>query len=140
MPDTVQRVEYFSIEVPDRPGEAFRVLQALVSAGINLLVCNAHKVGERARIDVVPDDAAAFSATAAKAGLAFVATRTGFLIQGEDRPGALAQNLQKLAKAGINVGGIDAMGVGAGRWGAILWVQPEDLARAANALGAPQEK
>ena len=135
MGDTVRRVEYFSIEVPDRPGEAFRVLQAFVSAGINLLVCNAHNIGDRARVDVVPDDAAAFGEAAAKAGLAFVAARTGFLIQGQDRPGALAQNLKLLANAGINVAGIDAMGTGGGRWGAILWIEPEDVTRAGRTLG-----
>jgi hypothetical protein len=106
MADTVRRVDYFSIEVPDKPGEAFR------------------------------DDTAAFHAAAAKAGLAFQATRSGFLVQGEDRPGALAQQLQRLSSAGINVSGIDAMGAGAGRWGAILWVQPGELIRAAIALGA----
>jgi hypothetical protein len=136
MADTAQRVEYFSIEVADKPGEAFRVLQALVSAGINLLACSGHQKGERAQIDVVPDDTTAFTATAAKAGLAFKATKSGFLIQGEDRAGALAQNLNKLAGAGINVIGIDAMSAGAGRWGAILWVKPEDVTRAAAALGA----
>ena len=136
MADTVQRVEYFSIDVPDKPGEAFRVLQALVSAGINLLACSGHQVGERAQIDVVPDDTAAFNATASKAGLAFKSAKTGFLIQGEDRAGALAQNLHKLAGVGINVIGIDAMSAGAGRWGAILWVKPEDVSRAAAALGA----
>ena len=136
MADTVQRVEYFSIEVPDKPGEAFRVLQALVSAGINLLACKGHQVGGRAQIDVVPDDTAAFNATAAKAGLDVKAAKSGFLIQGEDRAGALVQNLHKLAGAGINVTGIDAMSAGAGRWGAIVWVKPEDVSRAATALGA----
>jgi hypothetical protein len=136
MADTVQRVEYFSIEVPDKPGEAFRVLQALVSAGINLLACRGHQVGGRAQIEVVPDDTAAFNATAAKAGLDAKAAKSGFLIQGEDRAGALAQNLHKLAGAGINVTGIDAMSAGAGRWGAIVWVKPEDVSRAATALGA----
>jgi hypothetical protein len=136
MADTAQRVEYFSIEVPDKPGEAFRVLQALVSAGINLLACKGHQVGERAHIEVVPGDTATFTATAAKAGLAFKATKSGFLIQGEDRAGALAQNLHKLAGAGINVTGIEAMSAGAGRWGAILWVKPEDVSRAASALDA----
>ena len=37
----------------------------------------------------------------------------------------------------INVAGIDAIGSGGGRWGAIIWVEPEDLARAENALGGP---
>ena len=136
MADTVQRVDYFSIEVPDKPGEAFRVLQALVSAGINLLACRGHQVGGRAQIEVVPDDTAAFNATAAKAGLDVKAAKSGFLIQGDDRAGALAQNLHKLAGAGINVTGIDAMSAGAGRWGAIVWVRPEDVSRAAAALGA----
>ena len=136
MADTVRRVDYFSIQVPDKPGEAFRVLQTLVSAGINLLVCSARQAGGTATIEVVPDNSALFNATAAGAGLAFTPTKTGFLIQGEDRPGALARYLQHLASAGINVAGIDAMGAGAGRWGAILWVQPGDVARAASALGA----
>ena len=139
MADTVRRVQYFSIEVPDKPGEAFRVLQALVSAGINLLACSGHGVRRRARIEVVPDDIQAFKAVAAKASLAFAATKDGFLVQGEDRPGALAQNLQRLANAGINVSGIDAMGAGEGRWGAILWVKPEDVSRAATALGAVEK-
>ncbi len=140
MADTVRRVQYFSIEVPDKPGEAFRVLQALVSGGINLLACSGHTVRRRARIDVVPDDIQAFETVAGKAGLTFPATKDGFLIQGEDRPGALAHNLQRLANAGINVTGIDAIGAGAGRWGAILWVKPEDMSRAASALGVGSEQ
>jgi hypothetical protein len=135
MEDTVRQVEYFSIKVVDKPGEAFRVLQALVSAGINLLACSGHQVAGQAQIDVVPDDALKFHAAAKSAGFSFSATRSGFLIQGEDRPGALARNLQRLADARINVTGIDAMAAGAGRWGAIVWVKPEDVGRAASALG-----
>jgi hypothetical protein len=138
MKDAIRRVDYFSVEVPDRPGEAFRVLQALVSAGINLLVCNAQKEGERARINVVPDDPSLFKAAAAQAGLVFMATRSGFLIQGNDRPGALAHHLRILANAGVNLAGIDAIGSGGGRFGAILWLYPEDLTRAERALGGLQ--
>jgi hypothetical protein len=135
MPDTVRKVEYFSIEVPNRPGEAFRVLQALVSADINLLACNAHAVGPKARINVVPDDVAKFRSAAAKAALVFDSTKSGFLIQGDDRPGALAEHLQRLAAARINVTGIDAVGAGQGRWGAIVWFDAADLGRAAGVLG-----
>jgi hypothetical protein len=136
MPDTVRKVEYFSIQVPDKPGEAFRVLQTLVSSGINLLACSGRPVGQRAQIDVVPADARAFNAVTTQAGLSFTISKSGFLVQGEDRPGALAQNLQRLANAGINVTGIDAMGAGEGRWSAIVWVKTEDVSPAASALGA----
>lgn len=135
MADSVRMVENYSIEVPNKPGEAFRVLQVLVSAGINMLACSGHPVGRRAQISVVPDDIAKFQDAAGRASLAFESTRRGFLIQGEDRPGALAGHLQRLALAQINVTGIDAVGGGAGRWGAIVWVQPEEVPRAAAALG-----
>jgi len=136
MADSVRKVEYFSTQVPDRPGEAFRVLSTLVSANINLLACTGFPRGKRSQIDVVPEDARRFRAAVKKAGLAFTAKKTGFLIQGEDRPGALAGTLAALAAHEINVTAVDALVAGAGRWGAILWVAPGDVARAAKALGA----
>jgi hypothetical protein len=136
MADTVRRVDYFSIEVSNKPGEAFKVLSALVSAGLNLLACKGIPRGRRAQIDVVPEDTRQFSAAVKKAGLAFNPKKTGFLIQGEDRPGALAENVGKLAAAGVNLTAVDGLSAGQGRWGAILWVKPEDVSRAARLLGA----
>ncbi|MGQ0749398.1 MAG: hypothetical protein ACT4PS_02575 [Betaproteobacteria bacterium] len=136
MADTVRRVEYFSIEVSNKPGEAFKVLSALVSAGINLLACTGIPRGRRAQINVVPEDSHQFRVAVKKAGLAFNPRKTGFLIQGEDRPGALADNLGKLAAAGVNLTAVDGLSAGEGRWGAILWVRPEDVSKAARLLGA----
>lgn len=136
MPDTIRRVHYFSIQVPDKPGETFRVLSTLVSAGINLLACAGFSSGRRAHIDVVPDDARKFGAAVKKAKLAFKSRKTGFLIRGEDRPGALADNLRKLAEKGINVIAVDSVTAGKGRWGAILWVKAENVTKAGRLLGA----
>lgn len=136
MPDTVRKVECFSIEVAHKPGAAFSVLSMLVSAGINLLACTGFPRGRRAHIDVVPEDTRKFNAAVKKAGLAFNPKKTGFLIQGEDRPGALAENLGKLADGRVNVTAVDAMAAGEGRWSAILWVGPEDVSKAARLLGA----
>ena len=44
--------------------------------------------------------------------------------------------LDKLAAAKINVIAIDAIGSGKGRFGAIFWVKPKAVAKAAKALGA----
>lgn len=136
MPDTVRKVAHYSVTVPNRPGAAFKVLATLVSAGINLLACSGTPHGRRARIDVVPDDARKFGRVAQQAGFAFDAKRAGFLIQGDDRPGALAEYLKRLADANVNVAGIDGVTAGAGRWGAILWVDAADFARAARLLRA----
>ena len=136
MPDTVRKVHYFSTSVPDKPGQAFRVLASLVSGGVNLLACSGTTRGRRAVIDVVPEDALRFGAVALKAVLEFSEKRLGFLIQGEDRPGALADNLKVLADAGINVAAVDGLAAGAGRWGAIVWVADNDVRRAGSLLRA----
>lgn len=136
MPDTVRKVHYYSTMVPDRPGQTFKVLAALVSGGVNLLACTGTTRGRRAQIDVVPDDTRKFSAAARKAGLAFSEKKSGFLIQGDDRPGALADNLKVLADAGINIAAVDGLSAGSGRWGAIVWVGERDLRRAGNLLRA----
>lgn len=136
MSDTVRKVAHYALTVPNRPGAAFGVLAALVSAGVNLLACKGTPQGRRARIEVVPADTRKFNAAAKKAGLVFEAQETGFLIQGEDRPGALAGHLQRLAAIGIDVLAIDGVAAGAGRFGAIVWVRSGDARRAARALHA----
>ena len=126
--------------VPDKPGAAFNVLAALVSAGINLLGCSGSPKGRKAQIDVVPDDTRKFVAAAKKAGLSFVENRSGFLLQGDgDRPGVLANKLKILAEKGINVTGVDALSIG-DRWGSILWVGPTDVERAGKLLRASIQK
>ena len=136
MGDTVRKVEHFSTLVPNRPGQAFKVLSSLVSAGVDLLACSGTERGRRAQIEVVPDSSTKLRAAARKAGLAFEARKTGYLIRGQDRPGALASHLAKLADHEINVTGIDALTTGKGRWGAIIWVDPLHVAKATRVLGA----
>jgi hypothetical protein len=136
MPDTVRKVHYFSTSVADRPGEAFKVLASMVSGGVNLLACSGTARGRRAQIDVVPDDTRRFATAARKAGLAFSEKKSGFLIQGDDRPGALAENVKVLADAGINIVAVDALTAGAGRWGAIVWVADKDVRRTGSLLRA----
>ena len=136
MPETVRKVHYFSTSVSDKPGQAFKVLASLVSGGVNLLACSGTTRGRRAQIDVVPDDTRKFAAAAKKAGLDFSEKKSGFLIQGDDRPGALAENLKALAEAGINIVAVDGLSTGSGRWGAIVWVADKDVRRTGGLLRA----
>lgn len=134
--ETIRKVEYFAMDVADKPGEGARILGALRSAGVNLLAFTGFPSGRRAQIDFIPDDAVAFKAAARRAGLKIKPKKSAFLVGGEDRPGAVAEIMGRLAAAKINVTAIDAVCAGAGRYGAILWVKPPDVARAAKALGA----
>ena len=134
--ETVRKVAYFYIEAPNKPGEGAKVLAALRDAGVNLLAFSGFPRGRKAQIDFIPEDPALFKAAARKAGLKLSAAKTGFLIHGEDRPGAVAGIMGKLGDAGINVTAIDAVGAGEGCYGAILWVKSADVPKAAKALGA----
>ncbi len=135
-PTTIQLVDYFYIQSPDRPGEGARVLGALRERGVNLLAFSGFPAGRaRAQLDFVPSDAAAFRGVARANQWKLTGPKKAFLVQGEDRPGAVAEVMQRLAAARINVTAIDAVCAGAGRFGAILWVKPRDVKKAAQALG-----
>ena len=135
MAETIRRVDYFYTMVPDKPGEGARILGALQDAGVNLLAFTGFPEGRRAQLDFCPEDPAAFVKAAKQAKLKLSPRKSGFLIAGDDRVGAVADILGKLATAKINVTAVDAVCAGAGRFGAILWVKSRDLRRAAKALG-----
>jgi len=138
--DVVRKVEYFSIRVPNTPGKAFGVLSTLVSSGVDLLACVGVPQARRAKIDVVPADPARFKRVVTQAGLGFTSEKSGFLIQGTERSGALTDHLKKLGDTDINVTGIDALSAGEGRWGAIIWVEDRSIASAARVLQATAKK
>lgn len=135
MADTVRKVDYFTTEIPDKPGEGLRVLNQLRESNVNLLAFTAFPRARRTQVDFVPENREALTAAARKLGLKLSPKKTGFLLEGEDRVGALNDTLQKLANAGINLTAVDAVATG-GRFGAIFWVKPEDVNKAAKSVGA----
>ena len=136
MASNVRIADYFYIEVPERAGEGARVLGQLRDAGVNLLAVSGFPAGRRAQLDFVPDNPAAFRAAAKKAGWKTTGPKKVFLIDGEDRMGVMAEVMERLAAAKINVVSSQAVCAGAGSFGAMLWVAPRDVKRAAKALGA----
>lgn len=134
MADETQRVQYFYIDVADKPGEAARILTLLKDEGVNLLAFLGFPKGRRAQLDFVPTDQVAFKAAAKKAKIKLVGPKTAFITQGEDRTGAGAELVSKLSEAKINITALHAVAAGAGRYGAILWVKPRDVNKAAKIL------
>jgi len=135
MAETVRTADYFYVMVPDKPGEGARVLGELRSAGVNLVAYSGFPSGRGAQLDVVPTDPAAFKAVAKQKKWKVKGPKRAFLIQGDDRVGACADVLGRLAAAKINVTAMDAL-AGGGRYAAILWVKPRDVKKTASVLGA----
>lgn len=135
MADVIQRVAYYHMGVPDRPGEGARVLTALRDAGADLAALHAFPRADGAQLDFVPLDEQAFVEAARQADLDLSTRKTAFLVRGDDRPGAAADLLTRVGSAGINVTALDAIAVD-GRYGALFWVADDDVARAVEVLGA----
>jgi hypothetical protein len=137
MADTVQRVEYHYVTVPDSPGEGDRILSVLKESGVDLLAFLGFPAASgQSQLDLVPDDPESLRAAAERAGLALSEAKRAFLVQGDDRVGAAADTTAKLAAAGIGITAAAATSAGSGRYGMIVWVAPSDYDRAAEALGA----
>lgn len=136
MPDTIRKVDYFSLQVANKAGEAAAYLKALKLAGVNLLAFTGFPSGRRAQVDFIPEDSAKLRKTAKKLKWKLGTKKTGFLVQGEDRVGAIHDLVGKLAEAKINVTALDGVSAGAGRYGAIFWVKPKDVAKTAKLLAA----
>jgi hypothetical protein len=137
MADSIRGVEYYYVTVLDAPGEGQRILSALQESGVNLLAYLGFPVGEgQSQLDLVPENPGGLRDVAERLGLTLSEAKRAFLVQGDDRVGAVADTTSKLAEASINVTAAAATAAGSGRYGMILWVAAADYERAADVLGA----
>ncbi|HUI44449.1 MAG TPA: hypothetical protein VL122_00490 [Nitrospirota bacterium] len=136
MADIIRKVTYFALDVPNKVGEGARMLGALSNAGVNLLAFSGFPSGRKAQLDFIPEDVAVFKDAVKAAKIKTRPQKSGFLVQGDDRKGAVADLLKTMADKKINVTAIDAVSAGEGRYAAIFWVASKDVNKAAKALGA----
>lgn len=136
MSDTLRKVDYFHTMVANTPGQGAKIMAGLAAEGVDLLAFSGFPSAKRAQLDLIPADSARLKRVAKKLGVRLSPKKTGFLLQGDDRVGAMVDILNTLAAAKINVTAFDAVTSGDGRFGAIFWVKPQAVAKAAKLLGA----
>jgi len=129
-------VDYYAVKLADRPGTGARALGVFRRARVALEAVHAFPAGRSTQMDLVPTRRAAFLRAARAGKLRPSRRKRALLVEGDDRTGALAGVLEKIAAASVNVTAVTGVRAGKGRFGAILWVKPRDLRRAAKALGA----
>jgi hypothetical protein len=133
---TIRRIEYYYITVEDKHGKGYWLFEHFRQNGVNLAAFTAFPLGGgRSQLDFVPEDAEKFRAAAAAANVDVVGPKRAFLVQGEDKVGAIVELHYKLSTAGINVHAANGVSDGTGRFGYILWVKAEDYDLAAQTLG-----
>jgi prephenate dehydratase len=135
MADLIRTVHYFKVTIADKSGTLAHVLAPLHDAGVNLLAVHAFPRNRRTQVDVVPEDPTAFKDVAKPLKWKMQGPKACFLVEGDDRPGALVDLTGQLASANINLTALTATTAGQGRFGAILWVKPRDVKKVAKVLG-----
>jgi hypothetical protein len=132
----IERIEYYYTMVPNRIGEGAKIFNMLKKHRVNLLAFNGFPVStQNTQLDLVPSSGAALVAAAQKAGIKLVGPKVAFLISEWEHLGAVADILSRLAQAEVNVTAMQAIETGDWRYGAILWVKPSSIGKAAQALG-----
>ena len=136
MAEEIREVEHYSASILNKVGEGARVLGALRDAGVNLIAFWGYKHGAgRAQLEFIPEDSATFVAAAKQAKLR-LRKSTALYIYGDNRPGAIADILAKLARAHINVAAVQAVCGAGGSYGTIVFLPQAATRKAASALAA----
>jgi prephenate dehydratase len=135
MADVIRTAQYFKVQIADKPGTLAEMLAPLREEGVNLLAVHAFPRNRRTQVDVVPEDPAMFKSVAKVHKLKMQGPKTCLLMEGDDRPGALADLTDRLRSAKINMTAVTGLTAGHGRCGAILWVAPRDMKKAAKVFG-----
>ena len=135
MADVIRTAQYFKVQIGDKPGTLAGALAPLRDAGVYLLAVHAFPRSRRTQVDVVPEDPITFKSIAKMHKLKVQGPKMCLLVDGDDRPGALADLTDQLGSAKINMIAITGLCAGQGRFGAILWVNPRDVKKAAKVFG-----
>jgi hypothetical protein len=130
MLDPIERFDYQYLITDDRTLHAAEIVASLTESGIDLLAFSEFPRGPgKLQVDLITKSGRSLETVAEEMGWKLSQRKPVFLIQGEDRPNAIGRILNRLAGADIRVTAMQAVAAGAGRFGALLWVEAPEVER-----------
>jgi hypothetical protein len=133
---TIRKVEYFYTTAADTLGSGYMLLTRLAGAGVNLLAFSAVPLGPaRTQLTLFPEDPETLARVAEKEGFVLEGPHAAILVQGDDELGALADIHARLYDARVSVFASSGVTDGRQGYGYVLYVRPDEVDRAATALG-----
>lgn len=131
----IKRAEYYYTTIQDQPGEAYKLLSQFAEIGVNLFAFTAIPMGpERIQFTLFPEDTNKLTDASEKVGFTLDGPHPAILVQGDDELGALTGIHKKLYQAEVNVYASTGVTNGAGSFGYVLYIRPEEYDRAVSAL------
>lgn len=131
---TAKRMTYFKTQVDNRPGGLLSLARDLKEQNIDLIGMKGVSHADQGDVLVIPKNPEKLRIAWNAAGI-LLEEGTLFFVSGVNKTGALTGTLDAVAKAGVNIVATEAAAV-SGRFGAFLWVTPDDVEKTAEVLGA----
>jgi hypothetical protein len=127
------KTKQFTVSVENRPGMVAEIAKTLGHAKVNILALLATAQGRSGTVELVVEDPRRAKKALDEAGLTYRETMAEeFELQ--NKPGALAQCLDKLAAKGVNLNSICATASKGGKKAVLVYtVEAEAKAKAATA-------
>jgi hypothetical protein len=130
-----QRVIFMKVNLRDQPGVLLGVMQDLKSKKIALKsLWGFGKQDGGAELYAIAKDPEKLR-NAWKSPDLPAEEGTGFFLKGTDTTGVLVKSLEALSHVNVNIRAINAIAL-SGKYGTIIWVDPADVEKTAQALGA----
>ncbi len=122
----IERTTFFTIDAEDKPGQLARFSMLMSEKEVNLGCVWSFGTGRgNAEIIAIPNNPHKFRKLALEADWTFE-EGSCFHLVGEDRPGALADTLDRIAQEGINLHSVNAIGFET-RYSAYVWCDEDDV-------------
>ncbi len=131
---TTKKLAYFKVLVDDKPGALLAIARELKDLNIDLVGLKGVSHARQGDILLIPKNPDKLKTAWTDTGR-IVEEGVLFYLSGVNTVGALERSLDGLARANINIAAIEAESVGT-RFGAFVWVSPQDVEKAAKTLKA----
>jgi hypothetical protein len=114
------KTKQFTIEVENRPGEVAKIARTLGDAKVNILALLGTAQGTGGTVELIVEDARRAKKALDAAKLNYTET-TAEELELSNKPGALAECLEKLAAKGVNLSSIHATAAKGGKKAIVVY-------------------
>ncbi len=134
MPTQAKKIQTLEVNLNTKPGELSRVYTTLKEYNVDVIASWGFEMGpNQAKAVIYPTDINKAKTALAKLNLTIKPAQACY-VTGDNKPGAYAEILDKVAKAGVNLHATDAFGIG-NKFATVLFTEEKDYPALFKALG-----
>lgn len=134
MPTQAKKIQTLEVNLNTKPGELSKVYTTLKEYNVDVIASWGFEMGpNQAKAIIYPTDINKAKTALAKLNLPVKPAQACY-VTGDNKPGAYAELLDKIAKSGVNLHATDAFGIG-NKFATVFFTEDKDYPTLCKALG-----